>query len=820
MPAFLLPFLLLTLPPAQGVDLRERTFGRIEAQEEQDWAGARVEFFARPLGKPDEISAPERVGVQADAEGRFEARLVPGLLYDAWAVKKVGEGRYLVTAIAKDVVAGEPLSLTALKEPNLEVELELKGQQRWPGRGPFRVEVRASNPQTWIVELEPKQEGRWSLPLLPGTRATVQVETEDGQVLLTHSLDLVAQKREEKRKAMAGWTETYKRSLELEAKKQAEKADKADKADKEEQTEKGDEADEDQDGDGDGDAEKKKKAKKKVVVPQAPFPEYLEDELPPVEVDWLVLPRSFRCRFKIQAGEDKPLAGIEVRQAVRSGKHHDMPPVLARSDDKGMVEVVVPQVYQGYGIPKTSPQMQFLFSGDGYATISEGWFSYQRGEKKPLSDEELVAGVSEPRDVEMVSGFAVKGRVLWDEGKPAKGIGVEVALPQVMIYGPNSYGTSGTITLSLRTDDEGRFKVPGICQYSYNLGIRIWVDGARVRQQLNLPEPVPDAPIEPYGQLQLWGRSDDLELPDFNLAGLRIVCVEVRRADGQVGSNSQVLALANANVDFWNLERSRGSHVVADRRGVAWLLLHPRMCNLFVRSGKDGYFFGGMEIPEGDSGLPLLVRPRLQSFSTVRGRVVDEKGQGVPKASIRVGSTWIMNGNPTTNMIYSMNYRLLSGTTDAQGWFEVPFIPDSNVRFTLRVNGKVGGKNVNSDDQLTVSDSEIRDAVIELPGVLTEEELAKAKAGDKGAGAKKAGSDPVGSIVDGAMGLLQKLKERAAAQQAEKAAAAKKAAAQKAEKDAADKKAADKEAAGKEAAGKEAAGKEAASRPAVSGEEG
>ncbi len=792
-------FLLPTLLVGQGRH-RDKSLGKIEAVGKQDWKGAEVFFFSRPYTGSFVVGEPDLVRVIAGGKGRFQAKLLRGRLYDAWAILKKKEGRYLVTNTASKIVAGKLVQLKASKVEQMELRLRLLGQKRWPDRGPFSIQVLAHNKQAMSVDVAFDEKGEALLPPLPKGSASVLITAANGQRLLSKTVQLhssarkgihnqIKSYRKQYAKARKKREEDARRKAEEEAGKSVKKEENASKVKTTKATRKSEHRDKENVREEDADeldsreatlnpgdivpqvtiqeGQAKGKKKKPVTIPQERLPEYFEGDIPGPDVELLVLPRTFKARFLLQDEAERPLAGIEVRHEIGDGRLGRMP-LLGKTDEKGRIDLVVPQPDSGDGIPTAKPNLNFLFSGADWGRAQGGWTSYLRGQKKPMTNEEVVARESQIRKVVLSSGFSIKGHVFWRKNEPAVGFPVVVSMPAMISYGPGSFGTSAHRTFIIHTDRKGEFSVPGWHQRLYGGNLGLWVEGKNLVKQFSLDMEIPDSLIRPFPALNLWGQSEELELDAVYLSQMRVAQVEVRTGKGEQASFAAVAASLSQTMDWNRLDQDPANFRVADRRGRAVILVPGSQRNLFVRLEGEGYFFGGMQIPEGKISMPLKVFPRLQPFSKITGRVVDEKGKPIANADLSVRSSSMNGVGADVNMIYSLNWRLLRGKSDPQGYFALEFIPHPNISFGVGVRARVESQYYDAPEMIQVGTQSQSGLEIELPVDL---ELAKKEAREKAEAStkkavKKAGNavrDAVGGAGAGIENSLQGLLKRAKA---------------------------------------------------------
>jgi hypothetical protein len=842
--------LVLCLQPmvmGQAVGLgRGATLGKIEAAEKQDWKGAEVFFFSRPYTGCFEAGKPDMVRVLAGDKGRFQGKLIRGRVYDVWAIKKVKEGRYLSTNIAKSIVAGKLVELKANTREQMELRLRLLGQKRWPDRGPFSLQVTCRNQQGLLLDLAFDENGEAQLPAVPGSSVTVVVSAANGQRLISKKVSVNASTR----KGIKGRLESFRKSHAAAKKKavadakkkvleEAKKAEAAKKLEasqakggnsatkdgkkgkdpagsaKDKETKKetkkeikkdaaevakpirGVETLEVADDEVIEDAvedvvdieqnpaaqkKKKKKAKKKQPpIPKEPFPEFLEGEIPGGDVELLVLPRAFKARFLVRDESESPMANVEVRHEYgdsRLGRY----PTLGKTDEKGRVDLVVPQPYTGHGMSRAKPTMNFLFSGSEAARTQDGWTGYKRGTKEPMTNEEVIAGESEIRKVDLSTGFSVKGKVLWKKDEPAKNFPVAVGMPALVSYGPNSWGTSSHRSFLVYTDDQGDFLIPGWHQNLYGGTVSLWVDGKALAKRFSLDMEIPDSLIQPFPALNLWGQSGEVDMGSIYLSAMRVAQVEVRTGKGEQASFAEVAASLSQSMNWGNLDQDPAFFRVADRRGRAVILVPDSQRNLFVRLKGHGYFFGGMQIPEGEITMPLKVLPQLRPFSKVTGRVVDEKGKPISNANLSIRSSTMMGGGADVNMIYNLNWRLLRGKSDKQGYFALEFIPHPNLQFGVGVSARVEGQSYNASEMIQIGNEPKSGIEIEMPvNLAVAKKEAKKRAGrnaktavkDAGKAVKTAVEDAGAGIGSAFQGFLDRAKALADKKKATKAKAKK-----------------------------------------------
>jgi hypothetical protein len=163
---------------AQGAEaVRRPTFALVLGIDQVPVAGA-VVTFAGCLPHLGATAGPQDVQVvAADARGRAQARLLPGLCYVAWAVAAL-PGADRVAEPVGWFGAGALLELRCLPS-NGPRRVRIAGADAWRDQGPLRWFATTPSPGVEI-ELE-LVDGALTLPLLP--RTSVEVRTADGQPL-------------------------------------------------------------------------------------------------------------------------------------------------------------------------------------------------------------------------------------------------------------------------------------------------------------------------------------------------------------------------------------------------------------------------------------------------------------------------------------------------------------------------------------------------------------------------------------------------------------------------------------------------------------
>ncbi len=170
--------------PAQRSDgdgVRRPTFARVEDKDGQPLAGAVVTFAGCVPHLGSEGGPRDLHEVLADARGRAQCKLLPGLCYVAWAVGPAGPGgERAVSAVQGWFGAGAMFPLRC-SEPRRPTLLRVHGADAWQAQGPLRFVGRSCDPGPELA-LALDAEGRLEVPV--GPARTIEVQTADGVPLL------------------------------------------------------------------------------------------------------------------------------------------------------------------------------------------------------------------------------------------------------------------------------------------------------------------------------------------------------------------------------------------------------------------------------------------------------------------------------------------------------------------------------------------------------------------------------------------------------------------------------------------------------------
>jgi hypothetical protein len=149
-------------------------------------AGAEVVLGSRLVGTAG-LSGQDVVRATTDANGRFQARLLEGRFYSAWAGWVAGD-RTHVTAVAEAVSGGQVVRLEESAVERRATKLALSGLEPFAAHGPLRLQVHALTDNRLLLGLPAPHDGFIELPPLPD-RLEIELLGGGGQTLTTGMLD-------------------------------------------------------------------------------------------------------------------------------------------------------------------------------------------------------------------------------------------------------------------------------------------------------------------------------------------------------------------------------------------------------------------------------------------------------------------------------------------------------------------------------------------------------------------------------------------------------------------------------------------------------
>lgn len=170
---------LLAIPAPAQDGVRWPSFARVEDAAGNGLAGAIVTFAGHVPHLGSEVVPEDVLVVQADARGRAQAKLLPGLCYVAWAVGPAAADGQVATAPVQGWFGAGALLTLRLGPPQPSRSIVVRGAEAWQAQGPlqFWALVGAPGPE---LELTPVGD-RLSLPA--GPLQAIEVRDRDGRPL-------------------------------------------------------------------------------------------------------------------------------------------------------------------------------------------------------------------------------------------------------------------------------------------------------------------------------------------------------------------------------------------------------------------------------------------------------------------------------------------------------------------------------------------------------------------------------------------------------------------------------------------------------------
>ncbi len=173
---------------------RTRVRGTVLAASGKPWSGASVVFMSALAG----VSLPvlDTVRVRSDSRGRFQAMLIPGNSYVAWAHSEPVDGHYLCTKAVRGVTGGDIVRLR--QEPLVcrQATLTLREREAWKDREPLRFALvgrvrpwaRDGDAIVFPIEFDAKRRAR--LPAMPRVETRIEAYGNDGSPVMVRPFDL------------------------------------------------------------------------------------------------------------------------------------------------------------------------------------------------------------------------------------------------------------------------------------------------------------------------------------------------------------------------------------------------------------------------------------------------------------------------------------------------------------------------------------------------------------------------------------------------------------------------------------------------------
>lgn len=178
-----------------GQPAREPVRGSVVTADGKPWAGATVTLLSRPLPDDERFGEADTMQATSDAGGRFQAALLTGRRYIAWATAELPDNQYLVSHAAENVCAGRPLELVA-DAPRPHATVQIEGLDPWRPHGAITCTLLSNTPVRILVPC-PEQAGQLVLPAFPGRRAALEIRC--GERVLkpwADAIDLTMAKRQ------------------------------------------------------------------------------------------------------------------------------------------------------------------------------------------------------------------------------------------------------------------------------------------------------------------------------------------------------------------------------------------------------------------------------------------------------------------------------------------------------------------------------------------------------------------------------------------------------------------------------------------------
>ena len=392
-----LVLLSLILASSPLIAQRGKIRGKLVDAEGQPQAGVSIHFLARVHPKIPLLPLLDQVEARSENKGRFEAQLLEGIEYGAYALKARAEGAYLWTRVAGGVQAGETRILEFMPKLNGPVRIRVDGREAWKAEEPlrFRIQATPTGMAPWVTQdFDP--EGKKAIPRMPAESVRVLVHGKSGAILahlwIKIGVEALA-KRVERQEALS----------------------------------------------------KEERAKEDLLFVG---PGLLRLRLkPPVELLVKVTTES-KKRGMLQAllGGKKTFVPVP---GARIWLHRTSKRVLVGTTDAtGMAIVRVPEQWAG--------SQPILVEADGYAETAE---NLRRDGVQPGRDLEALKKEGKPDAVlALLPGKRSRTRILLGEGKPAAGMAL--LLTTAISMGENSWISYGKPYV-LWTDDKGNVELPG-----------------------------------------------------------------------------------------------------------------------------------------------------------------------------------------------------------------------------------------------------------------------------------------------------------------------------------------------------------------------
>ncbi len=336
-------------------------------------------------------------------------------------------------------------------------------------------------------------------------------------------------------------------------------------------------------------------------------------------------PRS-RSFVVVDRDTGEPIAGAELRQTlnelrvpqwgVRIERHRSVAGwrSLGVTDEGGRLEA---QTCGGLNHMYTSEPVVCV-TAPGRADAFVAWL----GESPHVDAMPATVRESDRIEVPLADAQPVVGRLTWDGERPVVGAEVLVHVRGWMeTSGPDSWPG---VVRAVRTDERGRFAVASVPVRCVSVGVRLRVDAAVLRRELELEGGMQEL-LHPFGALDipLAGSPRSADLGSASLGALGRVRLEVVDAEERPPRAGLVEVFPRR--DNHRMHARCGARL--DAGGRACLLLDAAEESLIVISDRDSGVWVGT--PEGLEPVGVTLLP----FTRLSGRLVDRAGTPV----VRVG---------------------------------------------------------------------------------------------------------------------------------------------------------------------------------------
>jgi hypothetical protein len=373
--------------------------------------------------------------------------------------------------------------------------------------------------------------------------------------------------------------------------------------------------------------------------------------------------------MKVVTPDGKPVVGAVIREGMYAGSQGDTPlgvpfpgrwiwRAVGTTDADGRLVTRVPSrsplFQQGnfvrHNYMAEKPGFKAAFSGLNDVAYWNG-----KDVDGDVKEVRFTLPVAKPR----------KGRIMLGEGVPLAGYELHVGL-DLSIKNAKGTGSMGWhMSWTLPTDADGRFVIPDAA----GVGEQYWLalKGPGLVEQLVPEELHRQTPLQ---FVALHPRRVDAKPPvEIDLSKLHRLQLKFSTADGIPAGATSLMLLSSVN-EFY--AEPSGPRADTDTTGRVTLLVEPGNWHLFARCG-DTMFHKPLQVDQ-----DLELKPTLVPMPTLRGRVVDAKGQPVADAQLNtLGSSFTQGArDPMLEKIAkSCNWNWISQTrSDENGEFSCSWL--------------------------------------------------------------------------------------------------------------------------------------------------